>query len=47
MDIATLLPGVQVQTQPGNYNVIRQMQLQRWDGKSWVRFGKVIEGGNV
>jgi branched-chain amino acid transport system substrate-binding protein len=47
MEIATLLPGVKVQTQPTNYNVIRQMQLQRWDGKSWVRFGNVIEGANV
>jgi branched-chain amino acid transport system substrate-binding protein len=27
--------------------VIRQMQLQRWDGSGWVRFGNVIEGANV
>jgi len=47
LDIPTLLPGIRVQTQPGNYNVIRQMQLQRWDGRSWVRFGNVIEGANV
>jgi branched-chain amino acid transport system substrate-binding protein len=47
MDIATLLPGIKVQSQPDNYNVIRQMQLQRWDGRSWARFGNVIEGGNV
>jgi len=33
-----------VQTQPDNYNVIRQMQLQRWNGQSWERFGNVIEG---
>ena len=47
MDIPTLLPGVKVQSQPANYNVIRQMQLQRWDGQSWVRFGNVIEGASV
>jgi branched-chain amino acid transport system substrate-binding protein len=47
MDIPTLLPGVRVQSQPTNYNVIRQMQLQRWDGRSWVRFGNVIEGASV
>jgi len=47
MDVATLLPGVKVQTQPDNFNVIRQMQLQRWDGSGWVRFGNVIEGANV
>ncbi|WP_135470238.1 ABC transporter substrate-binding protein [Crenalkalicoccus roseus] len=47
MDIPVLLPGIKVQSQPDNYNVIRQMQLQRWDGRSWVRFGNVIEGANV
>jgi branched-chain amino acid transport system substrate-binding protein len=47
MDIATLLPGVKVQTQPNNFNVIRQMQLQRWNGTGWVRFGNVIAGANV
>ena len=46
-DVATLLPGIKVQTQPTNDNVVRQMQLQRWDGTSWVRFGNVIEGANV
>jgi branched-chain amino acid transport system substrate-binding protein len=47
MDIPTLLPGIKVQSQPTNYNVIRQMQLQRWDGRSWVRFGNVIEGASI
>jgi len=47
LDIATLLPGVKVATSPTNYNPIRQMQLQRWDGKSWQRFGNVIEGAAV
>lgn len=47
MEIATLLPGVKVQSQPNNYSVIRQMQLQRWDGTTWVRFGNVIEGAAI
>uniref|UniRef100_UPI0011F1B8A6 ABC transporter substrate-binding protein n=1 Tax=Siccirubricoccus phaeus TaxID=2595053 RepID=UPI0011F1B8A6 len=47
MEIATLLPGVKVQSQPNNYNVIRQMQLQRWNGRAWERFGGVIEGAHV
>ncbi|HYF07432.1 MAG TPA: ABC transporter substrate-binding protein [Acetobacteraceae bacterium] len=47
MDIPTLLPGVRVGTSPQNYHPIRHMQLQRWDGRSWVRFGNVIEGANV
>jgi len=47
MDISTLLPGVKVQSQPSNYNVIRHMQLQRWNGRAWERFGGVIEGAKV
>jgi branched-chain amino acid transport system substrate-binding protein len=40
--IPTLLPGVVVNTSPTNYYPIRSMQLQRWDGKTWVRFGNVL-----
>lgn len=47
MELPTLLPGVKVGTTPTNYNVIRQMQLQRWDGRSWQRFGQVIEGAGA
>ncbi|WP_207540911.1 ABC transporter substrate-binding protein [Sabulicella rubraurantiaca] len=47
MELPTLLPGVQVQSQPSNYKVIRRMHLQRWDGRSWVRFGQAIEGSDV
>ena len=47
LEVATLLPGVRVSTSPTNYHPIRHMQLQRWDGRSWVRFGNVIEGANV
>jgi len=39
-----LLPGIKVNTSPTNYHPIRAMQLQKWDGKTWVRFGDVIEG---
>ena len=47
MDIATLLPGVKVSTSATNFHPIRHMQLQRWDGQAWVRFGGVIEGANI
>jgi branched-chain amino acid transport system substrate-binding protein len=47
IEVPTLLPGIKVSTSPDNYHPIRHMQLQRWDGKSWVRFGNVIEGANV
>jgi branched-chain amino acid transport system substrate-binding protein len=39
-----LLPGITVNTSPTNFHPIRAMQLQKWDGKTWARFGDVIEG---
>jgi branched-chain amino acid transport system substrate-binding protein len=47
LEAATLLPGIKVSTSPTNFSPIRQMQLQRWDGRSWQRFGNVIEGAQV
>jgi branched-chain amino acid transport system substrate-binding protein len=41
-----LLPGITVSTSPTNYHPIRAMQLQKWDGKTWDRFGNVIEGAD-
>jgi branched-chain amino acid transport system substrate-binding protein len=45
--VPTLLPGITVSTSPTNYHPIRQMQLMRWNGKSWTRFGSVIQGQDV
>ncbi|HJS86459.1 MAG TPA: ABC transporter substrate-binding protein [Acetobacteraceae bacterium] len=42
--VPTLLPGITVRTTPTDYRPISAMQLARWDGKSWVLFGQVIEG---
>jgi branched-chain amino acid transport system substrate-binding protein len=39
-----LLPGIKINTGPTNYHPIRAMQLMKWDGKTWVRFGDVIQG---
>jgi branched-chain amino acid transport system substrate-binding protein len=41
-----LLPGIKVNTSPTNFHPIRAMQLQKWNGKTWVRFGEVIEGSS-
>ena len=43
----TLLPGIKINTSPTDHRPIRTMQLVRWDGKTWVRFGGLIEGGNA
>ena len=42
--VPTLLPGILVNTSPTNYHPIRQVQLARWGGERWERFGEVIEG---
>jgi branched-chain amino acid transport system substrate-binding protein len=39
-----LLPGIMVETSPTNYHPIRAMQLEKWTGKTWDRFGDIIEG---
>jgi branched-chain amino acid transport system substrate-binding protein len=47
LEVATILPGIRINTSPTNFHPIRQMQLQRWTGTTWQRFGGVIEGANV
>ena len=39
-----LLPGITVSTSPTDYYPVKRMQLMRWDGKHWVRFGDVLSG---
>jgi Periplasmic binding protein len=41
-----LLPGIKVNTSPTNFHPIRAMQLEKWTGTTWERFGDVIEGTN-
>lgn len=36
-----LLPGVDIKTGPNDYYPVERMQLSKFDGKTWVRFGKV------
>jgi len=42
-----LLPGIRINTSPTNFRPITQMQLQKWNGKSWELFGKVISGSDA
>lgn len=42
MTLPMLLPGVTLKTGPDDFVPIEREQLARWDGKSWVLFGKVI-----
>ena len=43
--LSLLLPGVTVKTTPDDYNVFDQLQLQRFDGKSWQIFGDPVRRG--
>jgi branched-chain amino acid transport system substrate-binding protein len=43
LEVPMLLPGIKVNTSPTNYHALRALQLARWNGKSWMRFGEVIE----
>jgi branched-chain amino acid transport system substrate-binding protein len=40
-----LLPGVKIAPTPTDYRVIKAMQLGRFDGTMWVRFGDILSGG--
>ena len=42
----TLLPGIKINTGPKDFATIESVQLMRFDGKSWVRFGEVIAADN-
>ena len=46
LTLPTLLPGITVNTSHINHSPIKAMRLMRWDGKSWVFFGDIIEGAS-
>ena len=44
VEVPTLLPGIRINTSPTNYHTINQVQMMRWNGKSWHLFGDVLSG---
>ncbi len=44
LTVPVLLPGITVHTSATNFHPISQMQLQRWNGKTWALFGEVLSG---
>jgi len=44
MSIGLLLPGIRVTTSPTDFHPIKQMQLARFNGTTWVLFGEVMSG---
>ena len=47
ISVPGLLPGITLNTSSSNYRPIRQLQLTRFDGKSWARFGQIIKGADL
>ncbi len=45
LQLPMLLPGVKIAPTPTDYRVIKAMQLGRFDGTMWVRFGGILSGG--
>jgi branched-chain amino acid transport system substrate-binding protein len=43
LEIDTLLPGVKIQTGAKDYAPIQSVQLMRFNGKQWERFGQIID----
>jgi branched-chain amino acid transport system substrate-binding protein len=41
-ELPLLLPGIRLNTGPDDYYPVEQMQLMRWTGKGWERFGSTI-----
>jgi branched-chain amino acid transport system substrate-binding protein len=45
IELPMLLPGMSIQTRPEDYAAITERQFARFDGATWVLFGKVLGAG--
>ena len=44
LQLPLALPGVTISTSADDYAPFQSMQLMKFDGKEWVRFGEVLKG---
>ena len=44
LELPMLLPGIKISTSPTDYAPIKEMQLMKFNGKSWDLFGPVLSG---
>jgi branched-chain amino acid transport system substrate-binding protein len=44
LELDGLLPGIKVSTSAADFAPVKQLQLQKFEGDTWVRFGDVISG---
>jgi branched-chain amino acid transport system substrate-binding protein len=47
LKLPLLLPGITLNTSAGDFDPIKQMQLQKFDGTTWQLFGDVISGSGT
>ena len=47
LQVPMLLPGITINTGPNDFFPIEQMQLVKFDGAEWVRFGPVLSAGKA
>ncbi len=45
VSLPLLLPGIKANTSATNFRPLQQMQLMRWNGTTWSRFGETITAG--
>jgi branched-chain amino acid transport system substrate-binding protein len=44
LELGMLLPGIKLNTSPTDYYPLEQLQMQKFDGERWQRFGPVMSG---
>jgi branched-chain amino acid transport system substrate-binding protein len=44
LELGMMLPGIRVNTSPTDFAPLAQLQLMRFKGETWERFGDVISG---
>jgi len=44
LELPMLLPGMRIDTAPNDFAPVEQVQLVRFDGARWVRFGELYAG---
>ena len=44
LELDMLLPGIRINTSPNDFALIKQMQMMRFNGKSWELFGPIMSG---
>jgi branched-chain amino acid transport system substrate-binding protein len=46
-EVGILLPGVRIKTGPNDFAPIKQLQMMRFTGRRWERFGPIISSEKV